>query len=436
MRGLYQAIDTIMDRSLKYWLFIGTVLSSHAFFNYHDLISESFEKLMLYSFILLGLVVAINDGVSISKYKAPMPAYVLLLVSILFSAFMAFTQHQQGLDVSLLTILQTLIPYGFFFVMLRFGISKERIMNAYIVICAVSSVVYFLNIATVPNNIFGKPIISLDETRGIIRVPVVYIEFFPMLVFYGINKWFDTKNKKWFVLIGWASLMIFLSVIRQIIALTGVLAILFLFRNVSWLKKIALACVVVGVVAVVLPQIPMYKTMLELSEDQKDENENEENIRIQAWRYFTYENQDNTATRLFGNGFPSFGNSIWGKICESDADLTGKLQFDVGWAGLYWYYGIFAVGALLFIFIKTISRRKDRRDQYLNYWYIFILVTSVASAPILYYYQIITVCVGLAMAYLPDTDQSESESESDLLTPGVDKDNEERMPKYPQLTDV
>lgn len=57
--------------------------------------------------------------------------------------------------------------------------------------------------------------------------------------------------------------------------------------------------------------------MVELSEQQIERNNTEnEDIRITAWKFYTYEYQVNVITSIFGNGVPSLGNSQWAKQYE------------------------------------------------------------------------------------------------------------------------
>ena len=248
---------------MKYKIFILTVLASVGFFNYRGMFSEQGIKMMLYIVIFIGLVYALYNGRSLRGNQYPRFPYFYVLFGIAFSSVMATLTHMQGLVVSFMVDAVYFFPYLFLYIYLKLDLSTKKIMTIYLVLCIISAVVYFCNVLTMPLNIFGEPILNEDMTRGIIRIYVVFIEVFPLLVFYSINRWLDTKERKWFVLIAFAMLMIVLSVIRQIIALTGVLALFFIFRNISWTKKVLLALIVGAVVVFVLPQIPIYKTMIE-----------------------------------------------------------------------------------------------------------------------------------------------------------------------------
>lgn len=415
-------------------LVILVVLSSVGFFNPHAVVSEQMQKLSFFLSILLCFGFGSVKGVSLRGVKFPRAAFVLLLGGIGLSIIMATAFHTQSFKVSVITTMPYLFAYGFFYALMKLDVPRERLIQAYFGLAAVSTVVYFCNVATVPFNMFGEPIINLDsEDRGIIRIPVVFIEFFPMLAFYAINRWMIDKKKKWFVIYAWILLMIFLSVIRQVIALTLVLSLMFVMQKMSWKIKALTAAGVVAVVIWVLPLIPMYSAMIELSEKQAEENADEENVRIQAWRYYTYEHQTNAITPIFGNGMPSFGNSRWGTQFESETLENGCFAADVGWAGFYWYFGIIATAALAYMLIAAAVKKKRPENRYLTYWLVFVMLTSFASGPPVYYWQIIDIVMCLYMVYKKDDapgffpSAGDGESVPEPIS---------YMPKYPQLRQI
>lgn len=384
---------------MNYKIFVFTILSTVGFFNYHGILSDQLQRSLFYLAIFIGFVFVIFRGRSLRDVQYPRLPYFYVLFGIIFSSVISTITHMQGYVTSVIGILSYFLSYLFLFIFLKLDIPEKKVMNTFMVLCAFSTVVYFCNVFTMPFNIFGLPIINEDLSRGVVRIPVDFVHLFPLMIFYSINKWFDTKKKRWFIVIGFATVMVFLSVIRQLIAITGVLAVLFIFRNISVMKKILMIGLFLGVVVFVLPSIPIYKAMIELSEDQSEKNDYEEDVRIQAWRFYTYENQESPLNVIFGNGVPSVGNSVWGTIFSSEAETSGRLTHDVGWAGFFFFFGILTTIALLVLLVLAIMHPKPPEMKYLNYWLILILITSVASGPILYYYQIVILMVCIGMVY-------------------------------------
>lgn len=419
---------------VRYLAFLFITLASVGFFNYHALLTPTAEKLVFYISVLSGGVVAMMYGLNTSRYKYPRLTFAALIAFMIISSLLCGESHMQSAIVTLKASLPMILAFSCFYIFMRLQVTPNKVIITYICLCVVSTIVFFCNMFTMPNNIFGQPVISEDFSRGIVRVYIVFIEIYPLLVFYSINKYLESKEKKWLFIMAWLIVMIFLSVIRQIIAATAILGLWFYFNKVSLTKKLSAILMVVLVVFVVLPQIPIYKTMIELSEDQRDDNEQDENIRIKAWRYYTYENQPSALTVIFGNGVPSLGNSTWGVQFDSDTEVTGCYAADVGWAGFFYYFGATSTLCLLLLLITALLKKKPLKDQYLNYWLIFILLTSMTSGPILYYYQIVNLTVVLYLVFTSNGD------EYNILTEKTDEcliNNRvchiKQCKKYPQL---
>lgn len=419
---------------IRYLAFIFIILASVGFFNYHAILTPNAEKFVFYLSVCAGFIVAAVFGKSTNRFNYPRRVYISLLIFIVISALLCGESHMQSAPVTLKATLPILFGFSCFYIFMRLQIPSAKIFKTYIVLCMLSTVVFFCNMLTMPNNIFGQPIIDEDFSRGIVRITLVFFEIYPLLVFYGINRYLENREKKWLIFIGWLGLMIFLSVVRQIIASTAILGLWFYFRKVSLTKKLVSILVVVLVVAVVLPQIPIYKTMIELSEDQRDANDQDENVRIKAWRYYTYENQPNALTVIFGNGVPSLGNSTWGVQFDSDTEITGCYAADVGWAGFFYYFGAISTICLLALLISALKKKKSFNRQYLNYWLIYLMITSIASGPILYYNLIVSVSMVLYLVFGCENECRDTERETDKISSHQNTFPDNKVfRKYPQL---
>jgi len=414
---------------MAYAAFLFIVLSAVAFFNYHAILSDSASKALFYFSVLVGAAVAWVYGRADKKVTYPRAAWLMLMGGLLVSIIMASLYHQQSLKASVITTLPVLLSYGSLVIFIRLNIPAEKIMRAYMVLACLSSVVYFCNVFTVPNNIFGKPIIDLDDTRGIVRVHVVFIEMLSVLIFYVVNRWLDDKKAKWVVFGSFLLLMVVLSVVRQVIFYTVLLSVLFVLRKVSWKVKALVCGGCLAIVVFVLPMIPVYKAMVELSEEQVDENEEEENIRITAWRYYTYDNQTGDLTPIFGNGMPSFGKSVWGIAFDAETEDNGCFFVDVGWAGLYWLHGIFAVAGLLWLMGAALIKKKPENMQFVNYGIVYFFLLCFASGPNLYYYQIVSMMILLSMAFTCSPEAAPGTKKKEIPA----ERRPRLLPRFPQL---
>lgn len=395
----------------KYYLYILIVLSSLTFYNPFGIIQPQYGKLLFYSICMISLIYAYKNGINIRKVKYPKVAYIILISGIIFSSFMALFFHEQSFMTSFIAIIPYLLGYLVFYILMKFNIPKEKIEKAIWIFCFISMGIYIINMISFPNIIFGAEKEEYDTSRGIVRIGIKSIELIVLFFLYSINQWLITKRKKYIWLILLTAIFIILSVTRQIILLSCVLGILFIFKKVSLFKKIITICTCIFIFLVILPQIPIYQTMMELSEEQAERNKTEkEDIRITSWKFYTNEYQTNELTRIFGNGLPSIGNSKWGNDFEKTVYYeyggNGCFFVDVGWAGFYWLFGALSTLSLIILLIKAILKNKQTNRQYLSYWLVFLLLTSIASAPILFYSQIISVVTILYLVYGKEQNES------------------------------
>lgn len=393
--------------NLRFIAFAFTFLASVGFLNPKGMLSDQIVKLLFYASSMMALAVAFLYGKSTARIKYPRIAYWGVVLSIIFSVFMATAFHSQSLKVSALTTLGIIFAYIFFWTLLRLQVDEKQILKFLLICCFVAVPVYFADVATFPNYLFGAPFDKVEDmSRGMLRVPIFFLELMVMFLFYSINQWIVYRNKKWIVPGVVFVVMIFLSVTRQVILISGVLALIFLLKSTTWTKRALVIAAVAVVYFLVLPKIPAYQAMVELSEDQSEANEvMDEDIRIYDYRYFCNEFQTNDVTRVFGNGTPSFGNSAWGNFVDSEWDTNGTFAVDVGWAGFYWYYGAIATACLLILLIKAACRKRSPQRRYLTYTVMYYILASVASGPILYTHQVLYLMIILYLIYGTEKDQ-------------------------------
>lgn len=377
-------------------------LSAQGFFNPFGAIPDSLPKALFVCLSLLALIIALRKHRA--RSSSPKLAYRLLIIGIFVASIMGSVFHDQSYSVSLVAVLPYLFGYLYFFVLDRFQVKSEVIERAFQILTIASLLMYIINFVSFPNMVFGETKDDYDMTRGFARIGVPMIEIVVTYFFYLINQWLINRKKKtvyWIIL---TAILIFMSLTRQVIAMAAVLGFLFIMQKASWMKKILVIGCCLFITYFVLPQIPMVKTMIELSEQQSLDNKSDEDIRVKAWRFYTTEFQTNAITPYLGNGVPSYGKSRWGNIVEQTTALYqdgGNACFtvDVGWAGFFWYFGGVATLGLILMFWKGITRKKAMDKQYISYALAFIAITAIASGPILFYSQICSLSLLFYLAY-------------------------------------
>lgn len=385
-------------------LYVLIVLSSLTFYNPFGLISPQLGKFLFYFFCTVGLIYANKNGISLKRINYPKTAYRMLIGGILVSILMATMFQEQSLKTTLISTLPHIFGYLTFYTLMKLNIPKERIEHAIWIFCFISMAAYVINMASFPTIVLGLEKEEYDMSRGIVRIGVMSIELMLLCFFYSINQWQITKKRKYVFLMLLTFTFIVLSVTRQYILIASVLGLLFIMQKASWSKRIGVVLACVFLFYFVIPQIPIFKAMVEVSEMQAERNEyEEEDIRIRAWRFYTHEYQTNGVTALFGNGIPSFGKSKWGMAHERTVKYeyggNGCFTVDVGWAGFYWYFGLLATAGLFILLAKAALQKKTLERQYLTYGCISIIILAIASGPILFYHQIVSIMTILYITY-------------------------------------
>lgn len=385
---------------MKRALFVLTLFSAIGFFNPMQIFSPQVSKLLFYLCVFFSAFDVILEGRSLKNISYPRKSYWIFMAMIVVSTFPATLFHPQSYSVTVMSTLPYFLSYLYFWILMRMGLPEKFILRWLFIGCVIAIPVYFINMFSFPNVVFGEEL-GEDFSRGILRVPVVFLEVIVLFLFYGINQILLKRGRKkfWIFVCCACVLMIVLSVVRQIILYSLILGILFLLKNISLTKKLLAVVVGVMIVVYVLPSIPMYKTMIELSQDQLDENEDEENVRIGSWRYYTFENQTNDITPFIGNGAPSFGNSVWGNVFEDETVDNGYYYADVAWAGIIYIFGWIGFAALLILMLKAVFAHKGSDKEYLTYWFIFIILCGIASGVFIYYHQIFYIMIGLYLVF-------------------------------------
>lgn len=376
-------------------------LAAQSFFNPFDIVSAQLSKALFYGFSAIAVLLAFRQNVKLSCPNRP---YQCIIFGIFAASIMATAYHDQSYNVSFVAVLPYLFGYLYLYVLEKFKPSENFIEKIFQVLTLCSLVIYLVNLVSFPNMMFGITKDEYDMSRGFVRIEIPMIEIVVTYFFYSINQWLLSRKRQsmfWIIL---TSVMIFMSLTRQVIAVSAVLGLLFILQKANWIKKIAVILVGVFIVYVILPKIPMVKTMMELSEAQAKSNKYDEDIRIKAWRFYTTEFQTNDITPILGNGVPSFGNSRWGDyVNQTTAPKVlggnGCFPVDVGWAGFFWYFGGVATLGLLVLILKGIKTPKRVERQYLSYALAFIGLTAATSGPILFYSQVCSLCLILYMAY-------------------------------------
>lgn len=384
-------------------LYLLVIVSSVSFFNPMQVIPSGVGKLISYAFFFLALLFSFFWGRKIQLPKIAKIAYSVLMIVLCLSVITTTFIQDQNITTSLITTFPFIAGYGFFFIMMRFAIPKKTIIFCTQILLITSVLVYLLNFLAQPQQLFGDIREDIDMSRGIARLWIPFIELFVLMFFYFLDRYKTTLKAKYLTWLSLTLLMVVLSVTRQIIILCFALGTMMILSGKKLWQKCIICLLIVVCALTILPKVSFVQEIVSLSVDQIESHEaGKTDIRLLAWAFYCVEMQSNSVTPVIGNGVPAYGKSAYGNYCKDMAEMTKCYAEDVGWAGFFYYFGIIATGSLLILLLSALVHHKKKQNKYLNYWLTFLIITSVASGPILYYWQIISLSTILYLVFGQD----------------------------------
>ena len=140
-----------------------------------QIFSPQLTKLMFYLCICMCALLAVTDGRSLRGIDYPRKSYWLFMLMIAVSTVSATAFHPQSYSVTLMSTLPYFLGYFFFWIMLKLALPERFILKWMFIGCLLAVPVYFINLFSFPNVIFGEEF-NLDTSRGMLRVPVFFLE--------------------------------------------------------------------------------------------------------------------------------------------------------------------------------------------------------------------------------------------------------------------
>jgi hypothetical protein len=345
-------------------------------------------KLAYYFFCICFLITTIFKSKQTITYHPEFRIpFSILFFSIVFSIIMGQLVHSQFVLVGFMSTLPY-ATYGIYF-LLKYNKIQVNIVERFIIGFGLLSVIIsVIAILTFPNSLFGSPEIDIKR-GGFVRPRCVGGAWIALLFFYSIEHFIKTKKRYYLLMIFICYLGLVTSLARQVILVSSFLGIMFFLYHQKFKYQIVVLVCVLFIAVFWIPRLEFFQDMVELTKTQKEMNLKEEDIRVQGWKYFTYEGQSNLFTHLFGNGVFSVNHSKYG----SKLAKTGFFPADESWAGYYFYFGGISTVCLLLIFKNGILKRQSW--LYPNLYLLYTFVLSFASGPLVYPNSILVIVIAL-----------------------------------------
>lgn len=397
------ALDNVSQKNLPFWILLLIPLSSVSFFSPFGTISPNDGKLIF-------LIITTLVGVWSLKYKNsnipnfPKWGYFLLFLSFISSWYMSSYGHNQGFIVAAISIIPYIYSYGIIWILFRLDLPIDEIFKLIKILSILGIIIFLINYLSYPQLVFGVKEASIRGGKVRINIPFFILQVF-MFYYYiqkiSIPEYRTLKNIGYVLLYG---IIIVMTLTRQAIAVGFGLGVLLYLYNSNSTKRFIGILVFSIIIVAVIPKTSIYKIMSnETKTEIKKTRGLSKNVRSRAWQFYVSDVQESSKYIICGNGIPALEKSNWGKKIEEKTkwkgDGTGWFVTDVGWAGFFFYFGVIGVTGLLIILLKSLIVANKQGRTWIAAWIMYVLITAVASGPIIYYNEILTISLVIYLIY-------------------------------------
>lgn len=153
--------------------------------------------------------------------------------------------------------------------------------------------------------------------------------------------------------------------------------------------------IISGCILLLIFSTKIVNNLINVTGEQLSRNEETEDIRVKAYKFYMQELQPNATAHIFGCG----------RIADEKTDFSHHLNNliienrcfigDVGYAGFYFQFGALGLFCLLWIIKISIQKNHDIRKKYCNYFILYYAIISISSSPIGYKSEFIVLIIVL-----------------------------------------
>lgn len=373
-------------------------------------------SLGLYQFRGLGIVVRLLDVITVgfiilaflvyafwgpnkvrikAHFRIPI---ILLLVGVMISAIAAEVFHGQNLS---LTFYQQRHMYAFlfYFLLLYMAPKPDWLIDVLFYFGVFTGFFFLAQYLLYPTLITDAKVFL---GRGTVRMNLPGTYFMHIAFFLSADRFFTTYKKKYGFGMIVLLLVAFLSAFRSTLAAYALITTAFILLNTKVRNKVLLF----GLYAVLVAAggFAFNSILMEMKESAERETaQGTSYIRVRAAGYFLAKNEENKMTYLTGNGEPT-ERSPYGRKLAILSLVSGFYLSDIGIVGFYFKYGLLAALVVIFIMLKVLFTKINRKVFFIKMFFLFqLLLIILAKTSFEFLDSIMAVCI---MLYLYDYDRA------------------------------
>lgn len=383
-------------------------LSTLGFFQPMNMIPAEAMKVVSYvcMFLLFVLSIIARKRVRPTKqFAAPTRALVVFIAISCIMPLFAYVDQ---------TFMQTVVAtipffgYGLYIAIREFDIDYKFFYRLVFTIATIATITHIINHITFPVITFGATAEEYESERGGLRLQIIGLNYIILAFFIALNEWNRARRWTWLIPAIIFYIAIASTFTRQHIVACFIIGLWVILATSSIFKKLIIISIASLFLVFILPMIPAFDDMVELTVEQYEANEysNKEDVRVVAMRYYGWEGYNSPLNHIFGHGMPSF-LSKWGMECKTHAEMEKIFQADVGWFGLKWYFGIGTVICMVIICFSAVFKKNASINIGIRYFFVWLFATSFMSGSLLYPWEITVTVIAMCLldCYIPPIEQ-------------------------------
>ncbi|WP_026632243.1 hypothetical protein [Dyadobacter alkalitolerans] len=263
-------------------------------------------------------------------------------------------------------------------------------------LCIQYIVLWMFGIYKAPQLVFGLDRDGVvSNERGFYRLFIPGKTIIVLCYFLALNKFCTTGRYLWTIVAVALFTVIVMHVIRQVILITVVVSAFYLLseKKIGWkIALVSLLCFWFGS-GFFADDSGILGRLISISEEQIERNQiEEEDIRLQEYKYFFSEYSKNWLTVLIGNGFAHSE----GPFGEMESKLAREKFFfgsDVGYAEIYIRLGIVGLICYCLIFFRAVRQRVPAPFVYAKLFIVYLAFANIAASWVFHDTIIICFCL-------------------------------------------
>ena len=298
----------------------------------------------------------------------------LLLIVIFVSTFMAKLTWGQTIVKSLFVI----YPWAFLLLIFYFAKKNYTIQEIYKSLTYFSYIFMLIQIIALllPFPIVGNIDGELDVSRGVSRIRMGGVFYLHLWGFLNLGLYCKTYQPKYFYKYILVLIFVILSVSRQHILFYSLWGLGYLLLKLNYKKKIKLIFLSLIFAIFIIPKTSIYKNLVEVSQQQiQDDQSSEGDVRRLAITYFLTEFPNTTVTKIFGNCQYNM-DSKYGQFIS---ELRIYFLSDIGFIGIYIYYGILGIVCFIMMYIYILRIKIPLQYIGLKLFMFYLFCTNIFS---------------------------------------------------------